>query len=116
MLLRNDKLEEAGDYASQAQSMNPDDGEYRGLWAYIQWRRQPRDADASELISTLHSALKINPNSERLHTYIAQMLKPPVGYLGVRIKQYNISFIQAHAVIGGGDETQILFMYPQLSI
>jgi cytochrome c-type biogenesis protein CcmH/NrfG len=73
--LHRRKLDEAQELVAQARELNPKEGEYLAVWAYIQAEKRQREEDVDDLIEQLKLALTWNPKSERAMLYMGQMLK-----------------------------------------
>ena len=55
--------------------MNPTEGEYLAVWAFLELKKRPPDAALDDLAEVLRKALATNPKSERTHLYFAYVLK-----------------------------------------
>lgn len=75
VFIKRDELQTALDMVEQAIKLNPLDGEYTATWAYLTSRMRPTDAEVGDLIDILRKAAQGRPNSERVHTYLALLLK-----------------------------------------
>jgi tetratricopeptide (TPR) repeat protein len=75
VLLRRNELDQAEKLIEKSKELNPNEGEYLALWAHIKGRSSTSDEELNEVISALRRATDLNPKSEKVNLYFAQVMK-----------------------------------------
>lgn len=96
--LRRNQQDTARELVDRALALNAEDGEYRALWAHLEWRRRPKDAKNEDLLDALRGAVESNPKSERAHLYFAQVLNSSERTNEARQHFEKVLSINAHNI------------------
>jgi tetratricopeptide (TPR) repeat protein len=75
VLMRREQWDKCLELVDRARQLAPREGEYLAVWAHLQARSRPPDAPVDDLIAHLRRAEEMNPKAERIHLYLAQLLK-----------------------------------------
>jgi len=75
VLMRAEQWKKCLELVDRARELAPKQAEYLAVWSYVQFRTRAPDAAVDDLIAHLRRAEEQSPNSERVHLYLAQMLK-----------------------------------------
>jgi curved DNA-binding protein CbpA len=75
VFIRRGQMEKADERIGIARQLNPTEGEYLAVWAFLELKRRPRGEPIEDLADALRKALATNPKSERAHLYFAYVLK-----------------------------------------
>ena len=96
--LRRNQDDTARELVAKALALSAENGEHKALWAHLEWKRRPKDADNQDLLSTLRQVVEKNPKSERAHLYLAQVLKTS-GLLAQAMQHFEkVLSINAHNI------------------
>jgi tetratricopeptide (TPR) repeat protein len=75
VFIRRGQLEKAEERIDIARKLNPTEGEYLAVWAFLELKRRPKGESLEDLAEALRKAIATNPKSERAHLYFAYVLK-----------------------------------------
>jgi curved DNA-binding protein CbpA len=75
VLMRAEKWDKCLELVDRARQLAPKEAEYLAVWVYLQFRSRAPNAPIDDLIAHLRRAEEASPKSERVHLYMAQMLK-----------------------------------------
>jgi tetratricopeptide (TPR) repeat protein len=75
VLMRREQYAKGLALVDRARELNPAEGEYLATWAKLQSLQRAPTAPVEDLISHLRRAEELNPNSEKVHIYMGQLLK-----------------------------------------
>ncbi|MCP4196822.1 MAG: DnaJ domain-containing protein [Proteobacteria bacterium] len=75
VFMRRGQMEKAEERIDIARQLNPTEGEYLAVWAFLELKRRPQGESLEDLADALRKALTTNPKSERAHLYFAYVLK-----------------------------------------
>jgi curved DNA-binding protein CbpA len=75
VFIRRGQMEKAEERIDIARKLNPTEGEYLAVWAFLELKRRPAGESLDDLVEALRKALTTNPKSERAHLYFAYVLK-----------------------------------------
>jgi tetratricopeptide (TPR) repeat protein len=89
VLLRREQYDKCLDLVDRARQLAPKEGEYLALWAQLQARTRSPDAPVDDLIAHLRRAEEMNPKSERVQLYLAQLLKR-IGHVAEAKTHYEL--------------------------
>lgn len=75
VLMRREQWDACLELVDRARQLSPKEGEYLAVWVYLQSRIRPVSSPVEDLIAHLRRAEEMAPKSERVHLYLAQLLK-----------------------------------------
>jgi tetratricopeptide (TPR) repeat protein len=75
VLMRREQWSACLELVDRARQLAPNEGEYLAVWAHLQSRARSPEAPVDDLIAHLRRAEEASPKSERVHLYLAQLLK-----------------------------------------
>lgn len=75
VLMRREQWSACVELVDRARQLAPKEGEYLAVWAHLQARARSPEAPVDDLIAHLRRAEEMSPRSERVHLYLAQLLK-----------------------------------------